>query len=70
MAITYQSAGAVATTAAGATTISPAYPTGIIAGDIVVLFVAQKPSVANGGTVTTPAGWTLLTSLLEFCYHM
>lgn len=64
MAITYQSAGAVATTAAGATTISPAYPTGIIAGDIVVLFVAQKPSVANGGTVTTPAGWTLLTSLL------
>jgi hypothetical protein len=27
------------------------------------LFIGQKPNVANGGTVTTPTGWTLVDSL-------
>lgn len=41
------------------TTVAPAYPSGILATDAVLLFVGQKPSAANSGTVTTPTGWTL-----------
>lgn len=48
---------------AGGTTVTPAYPAGILATDVVLLFVGQKPSTANGGTVTTPTGWTLRDSL-------
>ena len=47
----------------GGTTVTPAYPAGILATDVVLLFVGQKPSTANGGTVTTPTGWTLRDSL-------
>jgi hypothetical protein len=47
----------------GATTVTPAYPAGILATDVVLLFVGQKPSTANGGTVTTPTGWTLREEL-------
>lgn len=61
MAITYQSAGAVATTQTG--TLSPAYPASIGNTDYLVLIVGHKPSTANGGTVTTPGGWTLVGSL-------
>ena len=32
-------------------------------GDLLVMFVGQKPSSANGGTVTTPSGWTLVGQL-------
>ena len=49
--------------AAGTTTVAPAYPSGILATDVVLLFVGQKPSTANGGTVTTPTGWTLREEL-------
>jgi len=52
-------AGAAAYSASGGTTVAPAYPSGILATDAVLLFVGQKPSTANGGTVTTPTGWTL-----------
>lgn len=45
------------------TTISPNFPGTISAGDLLVMLVGQKPTVANGGTVTTPAGWTLVGSL-------
>ncbi len=38
---------------------SPAYPAGVGATGKLYLIVAQKPSAAGGGTVTTPAGWTL-----------
>lgn len=48
---------------AGGTTVTPAYPAGILATDVVLLFVGQKPSTANGGTVTTPTGWTLREEL-------
>lgn len=44
---------------AGGVQVSPAYPAGILATDVVLLFLGQKPSVANGGTATTPTGWTL-----------
>jgi hypothetical protein len=52
-------AGAAAYSAASGTTVAPAYPSGILATDAILLFVGQKPSTANGGTVTTPTGWTL-----------
>jgi hypothetical protein len=52
-------AGAAEYSASGGTTVAPAYPSGILATDAVLLFVGQKPSTANGGTVTTPTGWTL-----------
>ena len=56
-------AAAAYSAAAGATSVAPAYPTGIVATDALILFVGQKPTAANGGTVTTPAGWTLRDEL-------
>jgi len=56
-------AAAAAYSAQGGTTVAPAYPAGILATDVVLLFVGQKPSTANGGTVTTPANWTLRDEL-------
>lgn len=49
----------------GGTTVTPAYPTGIQANDVLVLIVGMKPSTANGGTVTTPTSpnWTLRETL-------
>jgi hypothetical protein len=58
MAVSYGAAGAFAYSAQNGTSVAPAYPTGITAGQMLVLFVAMKPSTANSGTVTTPAGWT------------
>jgi hypothetical protein len=55
--------GVAAYSAASGTTVAPLYPTGILASDAVLLFVGQKPTTANGGTVTTPTGWTLRDQL-------
>lgn len=63
MALGTPVAGAAAYSASGGTTVSPAYPAGILATDVVLIFTGQKPSTANGGTVTTPAGWTLVDQL-------
>lgn len=63
MALGTPVAGAAAYSAAAGTTVAPAYPAGISAGDALVMFVGMKPSTANGGTVTTPTGWTLQDSL-------
>lgn len=63
MALGTPVAAAAAYSTAGGTTVSPAYPAGILATDAVLLFVGQKPSTANGGTVTTPTGWTLRDEL-------
>lgn len=52
-------AGTAAYSASGGASVAPSYPAGITATDTLILFVGQKPSTANGGTVTTPAGWTL-----------
>lgn len=62
-AITYQSAGTIIYSASGGTSVAPAYPASIAAGDLLVLVIGMKPSTANGGSVTTPAGWTSVTSL-------
>ncbi len=63
MALGTPVAGAAAYSAQNGTSVSPAYPAGILATDAVLLFVGQKPSTANGGTVTTPTGWTLREEL-------
>lgn len=55
--------GGAAYSASGGTSVAPAYPAGITAGDCLVLIVGQKPSTANSGTVTTPTGWTLREAL-------
>jgi len=47
----------------GTSTISPSYPTGVLATDTLVLFLGMKPFVANGGSVTPPTGWTLQDQL-------
>ncbi len=62
-AITYQSAGAFAYSAASGTSVAPAYPASVASGNLLVLIIGMKPTTANGGTVTTPSGWTLITSL-------
>lgn len=55
----------VGTTAvSGAANISITPPTGIRADDIVLAFVAQKPSAALGGGITPPAGWSLVDQSL------
>ena len=55
--------GATAYSASAGTSVAPAYPAGILATDQLVMFVGQKPAAANGGTVTTPTGWTLRDEL-------
>jgi hypothetical protein len=61
-AITYQTPGALAYSAAGGTSVAPAYPASIAAGDLLVLIIGMKPSTANSGSVTTPDGWTAITN--------
>ena len=63
MALGTPVAAAAAYSAASGTSVSPAYPTGILASDVVLLFVGQKPAAVGGGTVTTPTGWTLRDEL-------
>ncbi len=63
MAIIRGAPGALAYSALNGTSVSVPYPASNGAGDKLVLFVAQKPSTANSGSVTTPAGWTLVTSI-------
>ena len=63
MALGTPVAAAAAYSAASGTTVAPAYPTGILTTDSVILFVGMKPTAVGGGTVTTPTGWTLQDSL-------
>lgn len=63
MALGTPVSGTVAYSASGGTSVSPAYPAGITANTAILLIVGQKPSTANGGTVTTPTGWTLQDEL-------
>lgn len=63
MSISYGAAGAIAYSAsAGAGSVSPAYPSGITANQMLVLVIGMKPSTANSGSVTTPSGWTAVGS--------
>lgn len=56
-------AAAYSGTGGGANSVSPAYPSGILATDEVVLIIGQKPATANGGGIGTLTGWTLRESL-------
>jgi hypothetical protein len=47
----------------GGTSVAVAYPTGLTATTAILMFIGQKPTTANGGTVTTPTGWTLVDEL-------
>lgn len=61
--VQYEAIGAQAVSAANGTTVAPSYAAlGTInpATDGIALIVGQKPSTANGGTVTTPSGFTLV----------
>ena len=61
--ITYQSAGAVNYIGATlATSVCPTHPSSIVANDVLVTVIGMKPSTANSGSVTTPAGWTAITN--------
>lgn len=64
MAFGTPAAGTAAYSASGGTSVAPAYPAGITATDTLILIVGQKPTTANGGSVTTPAGWTLRAARL------
>ena len=44
-------------------TVDVPYPTGLTSTTAILMFIGQKPNVANGGTVTTPTGWTLVDEL-------
>lgn len=63
MSIAYQTPGAIAYSAQNGTSVAPAYPASIAAGDMLILIIGMKPSTANSGSVTTPAGWTPVTSI-------
>lgn len=61
--LSYGAIGTLAYSAASGTTVAPSYPAGITTRSALILLVGQKPTTANGGTVTTPSGWTLLGSI-------
>lgn len=56
-------AGSVAYSTAGGSTVAPSYPQALTALDGAIMFVGQKPSTANSGSVSTPAGWSALGNL-------
>lgn len=58
MAITLQTSGAVAYSSS--TSITPSYPTGIAAGDLLVVFVQVHPN-SSTSTISVPSGFTLIT---------
>lgn len=58
--VIFVAAGTIAYSAASGTSVAPAYPAGLAAGDLLVMVLGQKPSSANGGTATTPSSpWAL-----------
>lgn len=65
MTVAYVSSGAAVATAASGTTIAVNYPAATIAaGDLLLMFVGQKPNTANTGSCTTPTGWTPIARMM------
>jgi hypothetical protein len=62
-ALSYGAIGTLAYSAASGTSVAPAYPAGITTRSALIMLVGQKPTTANGGTVTTPSGWTIIGSI-------
>lgn len=70
MAITYNSTTATQYSGTGGAlnSVAPTYPTGIVAGDLLLLTVGQKPDAINSGTITPPnvgTDWILVDSLFN-----
>lgn len=61
--LSYGEASTLAYSASGGTSVAANYPANLTARSAIVMVIGQKPSTANGGTVTTPSGWTLQLSL-------
>lgn len=61
--LSYGEAGAWAYSAVDGTSVAPSYPANITVNSGLALVVYQKPNTANGGTCTTPSGWTLVGSI-------
>ena len=59
MALGTPVAGTAAYSAGAGSTVAPGFPAGITSTDVLILILGQKPATANGGTATTPSGWTL-----------
>lgn len=59
MAITYETEGVVEATTASSRNYT--LPTGIVAGDLIVILVGMKPSAANTGDVGPVSGYTEVT---------
>lgn len=55
--------GTTAFSASGGASVAPSWPTTAITGSKDVLIIGMKPNTSGSGTVTTPAGWTLLGSI-------
>lgn len=63
MTIAFGSAGTVPTgtgTGTGTTSVTPALPASLADGDLVLIFVGDKPDTS---TPTTPSGWTLVATV-------
>lgn len=63
MTVSVVAAGSVAYSASGGASVVPSYPQALSASDGGIMFVGQKPSVANSGSVGTPSGWFALGSI-------
>lgn len=58
----YVNSGSIAYSTSGGSSVAPGYPASPVSGNKLVLVVGQKPSSANGGTCSTPAGWSAVTN--------
>jgi hypothetical protein len=63
MALLYRSNSPPAFSATNGTNVACVVSRSLSIGNVVLVFVGQKPSSANGGTVTTPDGFTLIDSI-------
>ena len=64
MALTWQTPSVATYSNQNGTSLSVNYPAGCAEGDKLILVIGMKPSTANSGSVTTPAGWTPVCSLV------
>ncbi len=62
-AITFQTPGTIDYSSNGGSTVDPTNPATVDANDLLVLIIGMKPGTANSGSVTTPDGWTSITSI-------
>ncbi len=64
MALTWQTPSVATYSSQNGNSLSVNYPVGCAESDKLILVIGMKPSTANSGSVTTPAGWTPVCSLV------